>query len=108
MNLRVPVLLATALAVTLTAGCGLISAAGNVASVAGTLGDFSERLGKGATGEFSVCVTDAGVLSSFKGSLSTGERGEIVLTRYSTSVDPAAFRPPAGAKIVETVTAPPS
>jgi hypothetical protein len=54
--------------------------------------------------DFTVCVTDVGILSSFSGSLTSGEQASIELTSYSDKADPAAFSPPAGA-VVTDVTA---
>jgi len=58
--------------------------------------------------EFSVCVTESGVLASFSGESTTGEKHFIELTKYSTSADAAAFAPPAGAKIVDVTQIQPS
>lgn len=56
---------------------------------------------------FSVCVTESGVLASFNGALTSGEKGGVELIKFSDDVDPSAFEPPAGAEIVDlTVTAP--
>jgi hypothetical protein len=49
---------------------------------------------------FSVCVTDTGLLSSFSGETHGGEKTAIELVSYSGKVDPAAFAPPKGAKVV--------
>jgi hypothetical protein len=51
--------------------------------------------------EFSVCVTEDGVLASFSGATNTGERASISLVGYSEEVDGAAFEPPAGATVVD-------
>jgi hypothetical protein len=51
--------------------------------------------------EFTVCVTDAGILGSFSGTSTTGEHRGIELTRYSGTVDVSLFAPPAGAKIID-------
>jgi hypothetical protein len=51
--------------------------------------------------EFSVCVTDNGVLASFSGATNTGEQASIELVAFSDTVDPAAFEPPAGASVVD-------
>ena len=51
--------------------------------------------------DFSVCITEAGVLASFSGTTAEGEKASIDLTKYSTSVDTNAFAPPSGAKIVD-------
>jgi hypothetical protein len=49
--------------------------------------------------DFTVCITDAGVLSRFSGRLTDGTRAAIEMTRYSTRVDASLFQPPAGARI---------
>lgn len=49
--------------------------------------------------DFSVCVTEAGILSSFAGTGTTGEHIEISLKQYQTKADPNAFKPPAGATV---------
>jgi hypothetical protein len=51
--------------------------------------------------DFEVCVTDAGVLSSFNGTLTTGQHAAIELSSFSLTADPSAFTPPADAKIVD-------
>jgi hypothetical protein len=51
--------------------------------------------------EFTVCVTDDGVLASFSGTSTAGEVKAIELTKYSDTADAAAFAPPEGAKIVD-------
>ena len=56
---------------------------------------------KDAPKDFSVCVTDAGILASFSGTSTSGEQAAIELTSYSASADASAFEPPAGAKIVD-------
>jgi hypothetical protein len=58
--------------------------------------------------DFSVCVTETGVLASFSGTSSQGEKSSIELTKYSTTVDTTAFAPPPGAKIVEVTTIAPT
>lgn len=49
--------------------------------------------------DFSVCVTDSGVLARFEGTLTDGTKANIELTAYSGTVDSGLFAPPAGAKI---------
>ncbi|KXK61760.1 hypothetical protein AWW66_11725 [Micromonospora rosaria] len=49
---------------------------------------------------FSACVTSAGVLGSFSGAVD-GTTVELALTRYTTTVDQAAFEVPAGAGVVD-------
>lgn len=51
--------------------------------------------------DFTVCVTDAGVLASFSGTSTNGETVALEMTSFKESADPSAFEPPAGAKIVE-------
>lgn len=51
--------------------------------------------------DFSACVTDSGLLSSFSGELNNGEKASIEMTRYSGSADARAFAPPAGAEVVD-------
>ncbi|HEX6870539.1 MAG TPA: hypothetical protein VF163_05525 [Micromonosporaceae bacterium] len=63
---------------------------------------------KDAPKDFSVCVTEAGILASFSGTSTTGEKVSIELTKYSTSADASAFEPPAGAKIVDVTQIQPS
>src|SRR5262245_1541564 len=46
--------------------------------------------------DFTVCITDNGVLSEFSGRLTNGEDGSIVLTKFTTSADDSAFKPPPG------------
>jgi hypothetical protein len=52
--------------------------------------------------DLSVCVTENGVLASFSGTNTDGKHASIEMSSYSDSADPAAFAPPAGAKIVDT------
>jgi len=51
--------------------------------------------------EFTVCITDAGILASFTATSTSSEYKAIELTKYSDTADPSAFEPPAGAKIVD-------
>jgi len=51
--------------------------------------------------EFTVCITDAGILASFSATSTTTEYKAIELTKYSDSADTSAFEPPADAKIVD-------
>jgi len=51
--------------------------------------------------EFSACVTDSGVLASFEGLGTDGKNATVELTRYSSSVDANAFKPPAGAEVTD-------
>jgi hypothetical protein len=52
--------------------------------------------------DFSVCVTDVGILASFSGTLTSGQKGDVTLVSYSATADSAAFQPPAGAQITDT------
>jgi len=54
--------------------------------------------------DFTVCVTEIGILASFSGTLTTGEQGAIELTEYSTDVDTKAFEVPAGATVTDVAT----
>ncbi|GII59542.1 hypothetical protein Pth03_79310 [Planotetraspora thailandica] len=58
--------------------------------------------------DFSVCVTDAGVLASFTGTLTSGEKDSIQLVKFTGEADPAAFEAPAGAEIVDAGSLPTS
>jgi hypothetical protein len=62
-----------------------------------------EQAGAGNTEltELTVCVADNGVLTAFSGTGTDGSRVGVELTNYSATVDPAAFAPPAGAKVVD-------
>jgi hypothetical protein len=51
--------------------------------------------------EFTVCVTEAGILASFTATSTTTEYKAIELTKYSDTADASAFTPPAEAKIVD-------
>jgi len=51
--------------------------------------------------EFSVCVADSGVLTSFTGTDGDGSHKGITMTSFSTTADATAFAPPPGAKIVD-------
>jgi hypothetical protein len=54
--------------------------------------------------DFSVCVTESGILSAFSGTSTKGEKAEIELVKYSTTADAKALAPPDGAKIVDVTT----
>jgi hypothetical protein len=49
--------------------------------------------------DFTVCVTDTGVLARFEGTTTDGTKANVELTKYSGTVDGGLFQPPAGAKI---------
>ena len=53
---------------------------------------------------FSVCVTDDGVMASFVGETNAGDKASIELTKFSTEVDKNAFQPPKGAKIIDVTS----
>jgi len=59
---------------------------------------------KDAPKDFSVCVTETGILASFSGTTAGGEKAEIELVRYAATADPKALAPPDGAKIVDVTT----
>ncbi|MFC0508055.1 hypothetical protein [Micromonospora costi] len=56
-----------------------------------------------AAGDFTACVTTEGVLGSFTGQVD-GRPMEVALSRYSETVDGAAFELPAGAGVVDKRT----
>ncbi len=76
--------------------CADVKGAGNAA-----------QPGEQALQDFSVCVTETGVLAAFNGTSTTGERASIELHSVRATADATAFHPPAGAAIVD-VTALPS
>jgi hypothetical protein len=49
--------------------------------------------------DFTVCITDKGILSEFSGNSLKGEKAGVTLTKFSDSADDSAFQPPAGAEI---------
>ena len=49
--------------------------------------------------DFSVCVTESGVLASFQGTQTNGEKAGVTLVRFSAKADPAAFEVPAGVEV---------
>jgi hypothetical protein len=49
--------------------------------------------------DFTVCVTDSGILARFQGSLTDGTKASIELTKYATTVDSSLLQVPAGAQI---------
>jgi hypothetical protein len=51
--------------------------------------------------EFTVCVGDNGVLTTFTGVGTDNKKVGVELTKFSSKVDAKAFVPPAGAKIVD-------
>jgi hypothetical protein len=51
--------------------------------------------------EFTVCVGDNGVLTTFTGIGTDNKKVGVELTKFSSKVDAKAFIPPAGAKIVD-------
>jgi hypothetical protein len=54
--------------------------------------------------DFAVCVTETGILASFSGTTTSGEKAEIELVKYSATADAKALAPPDGAKIVDVTT----
>jgi outer membrane murein-binding lipoprotein Lpp len=51
--------------------------------------------------DFTICITEDGILGSFEGTLQDGAKGRVTLMKYSATADPSAFNPPAGATIIE-------
>jgi hypothetical protein len=51
--------------------------------------------------DFTVCVTEVGILASFSGTLADGQRGAIELASYRDTVDAGAFEVPAGATVTD-------
>jgi hypothetical protein len=49
--------------------------------------------------DFTVCITDSGVLARFEGTTTDGTKANVELTKYSGSVDDSLLQPPAGAQI---------
>jgi hypothetical protein len=58
---------------------------------------------KDAVHDFSVCITNDGVLAEFAGTLQNGETAKVVMNRYKASADAKLFELPKGAKIVDTM-----
>lgn len=58
--------------------------------------------------EFTACVTDSGILASFSGTSTTGEKTSIELKSYADTADATLFAPPPGAKIVDVTAIQPS
>ena len=73
-------------------------------SLCATVSDLEAAASPGdadAPKDFTICVTDAGVLASFSGTTTSGEAASIELTSYATTADAAAFAPPPGTNIVD-------
>jgi hypothetical protein len=51
--------------------------------------------------DFTVCITDSGVLARFAGTATDGTKANIELTQYSATVDDSLLKPPAGAQITD-------
>jgi hypothetical protein len=51
--------------------------------------------------DFTACVTQDGILTSFKGTLRAGATVSAVLTNHRPAADQSAFEPPAGAKVTD-------
>ncbi|GAA4593514.1 hypothetical protein GCM10023194_57950 [Planotetraspora phitsanulokensis] len=56
--------------------------------------------------DFSVCVTETGVLASFTGTLASGEKASIELVSFKDEADAKAFEAPEGAEIAEATGLP--
>jgi hypothetical protein len=54
--------------------------------------------------DFTVCVTEQGILASFSGTTAKNEKAEIEMVKYSTTADATRLAPPAGAEIVDVTT----
>jgi hypothetical protein len=65
------------------------------------LDSVAEPGDKDAPKEFSVCVTESGVLASYHGTSVGGTEIGVEMTKFSETVDAKAFAPPKGAKIVD-------
>jgi hypothetical protein len=59
-----------------------------------------------ALNDFSVCVTEDGVLAAFTGTTQAGETSAIELIKFRETADPAAFAPPKGATVVDVTRLP--
>lgn len=57
---------------------------------------------------FDMCITDAGIVSLFSGTDTSGKTIGTELTSYSTKIDPSLFQPPAGAVINDSSSAAPA
>jgi hypothetical protein len=55
----------------------------------------------GDLSSFTMCVTDAGIVSQFSGTGTDGKTVGSTMTSYTTKIDPSLFQPPAGAQIVD-------
>jgi hypothetical protein len=53
----------------------------------------------GAPKDFTICVTDSGILASFDGTSTDNKKIKMELTSYSGTADPSLFQPPANATI---------
>jgi hypothetical protein len=53
-----------------------------------------------------VCVTEAGVLASFTGTLTSGEKAAIELVSFSGEADSTAFEAPEGAEVAGATSLP--
>ena len=67
---------------------------GSTRSADNNSGDVSAK-------EFTVCVGDNGVLTKFTGLGTDGKRQGVTMTKFGTTVDPSAFKAPAGATITD-------
>jgi hypothetical protein len=69
--------------------------------------DVEDNLGETETFDnFTVCVTESGVLAAFSGTTVDGKTSAMELVKFETSVNPAAFAPPKGAKVVDVTQLP--
>lgn len=75
--------------------------ADGVAQLEDGAADADEATPTDAIQDFSVCVTDDGVLAAFTGTTSAGEKAALELVKFEDSVDEAAFAPPKGVEVVD-------
>ncbi|GAA4558370.1 hypothetical protein [Planotetraspora kaengkrachanensis] len=59
-----------------------------------------------APSDFTVCVTETGVLASFTGTLTSGEKASIELVGFTDEADAKAFEAPDGAEVTEATGLP--
>jgi hypothetical protein len=55
---------------------------------------------------FKMCITDAGIVSQFSGTDTSGKTEGSQMVSYSTKIDPSLFQPPTGAQIVDSGSLP--
>jgi hypothetical protein len=85
------------------AGQNSLCATASNLQAAASPGDTSDTLS-----DFTVCVADSGVLTSFSGSDTSGQHKGVTMTLYSATADASSFVPPPGAKIVDVTALAPT